>query len=137
MKVKDVMHSVTKVPSSATVAEAAVVMDKNVIGSILVEEDGEIVGIVTERDVLRKIVALGKDPAKIKIKEIASIPLIGIHENATLSEASDKMAGYKIRRLVVISNNIIIGIVTTRDISNNVNYLLAKGASNYLPSYYP
>ncbi|MBI4010354.1 MAG: CBS domain-containing protein [Candidatus Aenigmarchaeota archaeon] len=137
MKVKEVMHSITKLPSHTTIVDAAIAMDKKTIGSILVEENCETIGIVTERDILRKIVAKGRDPSKVAIKEIASNPLITVDENATLAEASEKMAKQNIRRLVVTSGNKIVGVITTRDVSNNVNYLLAKGATAYLPSYYP
>jgi len=60
-----------------------------------------------------------------------------IDENATLAEAGEKMSRHNIRRLVVTSSDKIVGVITARDISNNVNYLLAKGATAYLPSYYP
>ena len=137
MKVKEVMHGITKLPSSTAIVDAAIVMDKRVIGSVLVEDNGKIIGIVTERDILRKIVAKGKDPSKVTLKEIASNPLISIDENATIAEASDKMSKHNIRRLVVTSENQIVGMITTRDVSDNVNYLLSKGATAYLPSYYP
>lgn len=137
MKVKEVMHGIVKLPSSTTVMDAAIAMDKKHIAWILVEENDEIVGIATEKDLLRKIVARGVDPSKVRIKEIASSPLITIDENATLSEASDKMAKHNIRRLVATSNGRIVGVITTRDIANNMNLLLSKGATAYLPSYYP
>ena len=137
MKVKEVMHGIIRVPSSATVVDAAVVMDAKDIAWVLVEENGVIVGIVTEKDLLRKIVAKGIDPSKVRVKDIESSPLITIDENSSLSEASEKMARHKIRRLVVTSDSRFVGVITAKDISNNVNYLLTKGAMAYLPSYYP
>ncbi len=136
MKVRDIMHGVTKLSSSTTIVEAAIIMDRKKIGSVLIEENDKVMGIMTERDILR-IVAKGKDPNKVTVKEIMSSPIITVDANVDLSVASSIMERNNIRRLVVTENGEIAGIVTTRDVSNNVNYLLAKGATSYLPSYYP
>ncbi|TAL48354.1 CBS domain-containing protein [archaeon] len=133
VRVRDAMHSVTKVRSSTTVAEAAVIMDSKQIGSVLIEENGKIAGIMTERDILRKVVAKGRDPKMLTVKDMMSQPLITIDSDATLDVASKIMEQHGIRRLVVIEKGTIVGIITTRDVSNNINYLLAKGAMSYLP----
>jgi CBS domain-containing protein len=127
------MHGITKIHSSATVVEAATLMDKKQIGSILIEENGKVMGIMTERDILRKIVAKGRNPNMMTVKEVMSSPLVTIDVNSTLDIASNMMEQHGIRRLVVTENEEITGIVTTRDVSNNVNYLLAKGAAAYMP----
>ena len=136
MKVKDALHGITKVSYLTTITEAAVIMDKRKIGSVLIEENGKVIGIMTERDILKKIVAKGENPNKVTVKEIMSSPLITIDANAELSVASSIMEKNNIRRLVVTDNKEIVGIITTRDVSNNVNYLLAKGATAYFPPVY-
>ena len=66
MKVKEIMHSVTKVPPYSTISQAARIMDEKIIGSVLVEENKKVVGIMTERDILRKIVAKGRNSRAVR-----------------------------------------------------------------------
>jgi len=126
MLVKDIMHRITKVPSSISISEAARVMDQKLIGSVLVEEKDKIIGIMTERDILRKIVAKGENPDKLKVKDIMSQPLITIDANEDIINASKKLDEYRIRRLVVTENGKIIGKVTANSIARNLRYVLAS-----------
>ncbi|MCX8146932.1 MAG: CBS domain-containing protein [Candidatus Woesearchaeota archaeon] len=126
MKVKDIMNNIIKVPHTYTVAEIAAIMDRNMTGSVLLEDKGEIVGIITERDIIKKIVAKKKNPAYIKGIEIASYPLITIDANADIEEASRKMEEHRIRRLLVTSGGEIIGKVTSNAIAKNIRYLTAS-----------
>jgi len=113
--VKDVMHGVTTIDSEASVAEAGRVMTAKEIGSILVAKNGEPIGMLTERDILRKVVAAGLDPATTKVSQVMSAPLITIPSTTGLDVAGKKMIDKKIRRLLVTENEKIIGIVTARD----------------------
>jgi len=141
MKVKEAMHNVTKVLSNTTIAEAASIMDRKLIGSVLVEEGGNVIGMMTERDILRKIVAKGKNPEEVTIKEIMNTPLITIDANSSLEEASDVMAKHGIRRLIITENDAIVGIITARGIAKNMRYALGKrvlknyDTNHYRPSY--
>ena len=126
MKVKDIMHNVTKIPFDMNISEAARIMDQKSIGSVLIEENDEIIGIMTERDILRKVVAKGKNPDKLRVKEIMSHPLITIGANEDIVEASKKMDQHRIRRLVVTENGKIIGKVTANSIARNLKYALAR-----------
>ena len=126
MLVKDIMHRITKVPSSISISEAARVMDQKLIGYVMVEEKDKIVGIMTERDILRKIVAKGENPDKLKVKDIMSQPLITIDANEDIINASKKLDEYRIRRLVVTENGKIIGKVTANSIARNLRYVLAS-----------
>lgn len=141
MKVKEAMHNTTKVPSTTTIAEAAGIMDKKVIGSVLVEEDNKVIGMMTERDILRKVVAAGRKCEDVTVKDIMNFPLITIDSEASLEEGSELMAKHKIRRLIVTENNNIIGIITARNIAENLRYSLGKslvggsGTNYYRPSY--
>lgn len=126
MKVKEAMHNITKVPSDMTVSEAARVMTDRVIGSVLVEENNDVIGIMTERDILRKAVNSGKSCEEIKVKEIMTENIISIDANAPLEDASGLLAKYKIRRLIVKENEKIIGIITARNIAERIRYALAK-----------
>lgn len=126
MIVKEIMHATTKIPFDATVADAAKIMDEKDIGSVLVEKEGKIAGILTERDVLRKLVNSCLDPCNTKVQDLMSFPLITVNPNTDISEASKIMDEKHIRRLIVKEEENIVGILTSRDIANNVHYMLAK-----------
>lgn len=126
MVVKEVMQrNIVKVLSTATIAEAAKIMNKNDIGSVLVSEDDKIVGIMTERDILRKAVAAGKKCEEAIVKDIMTPSLITIDSEDTLEKANDLMAKHKVRRLVVTENNKIVGIITIRDVAEGLRYYSA------------
>lgn len=141
MKVKEIMTSIIKASSETMVAAAAKIMSEKNIGSLLVEENGKIVGIVTERDFLKKIVAQCKDPCNVTVGYIMSCPLITVYPEKSIEEANEIMSKNKIRRLPVEKNGEIIGMVTIRDISNNLRYSLGKSliensrTNYYRPSY--
>ena len=128
MKIKEIMHGVTKVPSGTTVSGAAKLMDKKVIGSVLIEEDGSVIGIMTERDILRKVVAKGKNPEEVRAEDIMSWPIITIDASEDIAEASRKFEQHKIRRLIVTEKGQITGIVTANSIAKNIKYILTRGS---------
>ena len=136
MKVKELMHAFTEIPSNTTVSEAARIMDQKLIGSVLIKEGSEIIGIVTERDILRKVVAKGKNTDIITAKDIMSRPLITIDANNDALEASRIMDEKRIRRIAVTENGKAIGKVTANSISRNLRYLLARKHEDYArPEY--
>jgi len=136
MLVKEIMHNVTKLPHHITISEAARIMDKKSIGSVLIEENNRIIGIMTERDILRKIIAKGKNPDEIKVKDIMNYPIITIDSNEHILEASKKIDDHKIRRLIVIENGEIVGKVTANSIARNLKYAIASHSSVYTrPEY--
>ena len=126
MVVKEAMHNITKVPASFNVAQAAKVMDQKIIGSVLVEENNKIIGIMTERDILRKVVAAGRRGEELSVKEVMTSPLKTIDAYAPLHEASDLLSKHKVRRLIVTEKNEIIGVITARNVAENLKYSLAK-----------
>lgn len=126
MKIKDIMVPIKKTSVDSTVTDAAKIMDVKNIGSLFIEEDGKVIGIITEGDVLRKIVAQGKDPSTTLVKDIMSSPLITIEPEKSIEEANELMAQHKIRRLPVDNNGEIVGIVSMTDISNSMRYSLGK-----------
>src|SRR3989338_9574788 len=124
MRVKEIMHGVTKIPFWSSVSEAVRIMDEKSIGSALIEENRRVIGIVTERDILRKIVAKGKNPDKVKVKDIMNNPVITIDANEDISEASKIMDEKRIRRLIVVENGQIVGKITANSISRNLKYMI-------------
>ena len=136
MLVNDIMHNATKISSDTTVSEAAAMMDQKSIGSVLVEKNNKIIGIMTERDILKKIVAKGENSDVLRVKDIMSYPIITIEANEDIEAASRKMCHNKIRRLVVTENNEIIGKITANSISRSIKYLSVRDSPVYTrPEY--
>jgi len=116
--VKDVMSThLTSLPVDRSAREAAELMARADVGSVLVFAEGEPVGIVTERDFVRKIVSEGIDAAKVLVADVMSTPMVTIPSMASLEEASKTMTTYDIRYLPVVEEGEVVGIVGTRDIA--------------------
>lgn len=107
---------VITVKKNQTVSSAAKLMDKYNISSLIVAEKGVPDGIITERDVLKKIVAKDKDPAKVKVKDIVTMKVVTIDAGDSISQASNLMALGKIKQLPVMKNGKLVGIITSTDI---------------------
>ena len=101
--------------AEASLGEAMRLMVEKDIGSVLVTRENKMVGIITERDVVKKI-CVDHECALMKVADVMSSPLVTIDGGATLGEAADKMAIKKIRRLLVTEEGEIAGLVTERDI---------------------
>lgn len=116
--VKEAMKTnLAVVDPSMKVIDAAKLMKKRKIGNVIVVQNNQPIGILTESDIIKKIVAEGKNPAEITVKEVMSTPILIIDPYVTLEEAMKKMSKCNIRRLPVIENNTLIGIITLKDIS--------------------
>ena len=104
------------------VNEAAQYMVKSAIDSFLVsDENNNIVGIVTNKDIMSGIVARGKDPTKVQVKEIANKPLISIQKESTIQDAISLMNKHNIRRLLVMDSASTIGIITQSMVVGNLS----------------
>jgi len=116
--VRDVMSSpVITVKEDDTVDKVAKLMDQHRIGSVVVVKDAdEPVGVITERDIVRKVVAKDELPSEIKAKDIMSTPLIVIDADESVKEAARMMAKFDIRRLIVMHKGRMVGIVSARDL---------------------
>ena len=84
--------------------------------SAVITEDGKPVGIITERDISRKIIPDDRKPSTVPLSEIMTAPLITIDQNTPVSDAIQMMLSNKIRRLPVFRNDTLIGIITSQDI---------------------
>ena len=99
-----------------SVRKAAELMSKKNVGSIVVTSRKKPVGIVTERDMVERVVAKGLDASKVKMEEIMSKPLTTIEGAMPIIEAIRTMQKKKIRRLLIIENKKLDGVVTQRDL---------------------
>ena len=115
------------IDESGTVHEAARTMAEKARGSILVTRGGIPVGILTERDILRKVVAAAKDVNTTRAKEVMSSPPVTIDSKKPLREAIDLMVRKGLRRMLVTENGRIVGIFTMRDIVKHTRTCLHCG----------
>jgi len=136
--VKDLMtKNVVTIDDDKTVAEAAGLMAEHDIGDLVIMHDNSPVGIVTERDFVRRVLAEGKS-RNIKVSEVMTTPLKVIDPEAPIKEAARRMVNRRIRRLPVIKNNKLVGIITTADFAKHLSkktlsddILEAIGRSHY------
>ncbi len=103
--------------ATITVLEAAKLMKKRKIGNVIIVEKKQPIGILTESDILKKVVAVGKNAKDVLVGEVMSTPIIVIDPYVTLEDAMKTMGKCNVRRLPVIENDELIGIITQKDIS--------------------
>ncbi len=106
---------VTIIPE-ASVEEAATMMKDRDVGSLLVVSGDKPSGIVTERDLVEKVVAQDRRPSEVKVKEVMSSPVQTIGPYHEVLEAARIMADLKIRRLAVVEEGNVVGLITEKDI---------------------
>ena len=120
-KVKDIMtKTVITIDANRTVTEATALMTEKNVSNLIVMDNNTPKGIVTERDFVRKVLAKNK-PSTTKISEIMSTPLRVIDPDAPIKEAARKMIRKGIRRLPVMQDNKLVGIITTTDIAKQLS----------------
>ena len=118
--VKDIMiKALISVNPATTALQIAKMMEQGGIGAVLVKENENLVGIVTDRDFATKIAA-NNLPFDTPVEKIMSSPLITINHNEPISAAADMMTSKKIRKLAVSDNGNIIGLITSTDLVNQL-----------------
>jgi len=118
--VRDVMSkNVKTVRPNSTINEVVRKMNKFEIGSIIVADSEKPVGIITERDILRRVLEVTVASEAMKAKEIMSSPLLTIDSQATTEEAATLMNSKRIKKIPVLEDGKLIGIVTSTDIVRN------------------
>jgi len=115
--VKEVMKTKPVIVQPFTsVFEAACIMKQNKIGNVIISEVTHPIGILTESDIIKKVVCEGKNAQDLTVEEIMSSPIIIAEPYISLQEASKIMGKCNIRRLPIVENNELVGIITQRDI---------------------
>ena len=116
--VREVMTPAPKtVEVSATLADAARIMEKEDIGSVIVTESGKVAGIVTDRDIAIRAIAVGKDPSTTKASEAMTRSPVTIEPTATVQEAIDVMRRRDVRRVPVVEDGRPVGVVSLADVA--------------------
>ena len=118
MVVKDIMSSpVVTLTEDATSNKVATTMDENDLGCVIVTNNAEKpIGIITERDLVIRVLAKNLVPDAVKAKEIMTSPLVTIQPDITISEAARRMSRLDIRRLGVVYKDNLVGLISSRDI---------------------
>jgi signal-transduction protein with cAMP-binding, CBS, and nucleotidyltransferase domain len=118
--VRDVMsRALISVDSSTTVYQIAKMMDQGSLGAIIIKKDNVPHGIITDRDFAIKI-AVNKYPLDTPVHKVASYPLQTIDSNESILAAASVMSTKKIRKLVVVEENKVVGIITSTDLVNQL-----------------
>jgi len=118
---KSVRDAMTENPrsigASASVVEAARLMREEHIGSLPITDDEKLVGMITDRDITTRVVAEAADPKTTSVEDVYSRDLISVEPDQDLDEALQLMARHQVRRLPVVENNRLVGIVAQADIA--------------------
>lgn len=123
--VKEIMIKQPLVVDKETpVDKTAKLMAERRVGSVIVLDKNRPIGIVTDTDLTKRVVALAKDPKKLKVKEIMSAPLVFISPDDDYSIAVEKMKKHRIKRIPVIRKGKVVGILTTTDITRTIPDML-------------
>jgi CBS domain-containing protein len=117
-KVADVMTQRPRAVTPQTpLNEVAQVMESDDIGAVPVVEGDRLVGIVTDRDIVVRAIAKGKDPKGMPASEVSSKELVTVHPDDDLSDALELMARYQVRRLAVTDDERLVGVVSQADVA--------------------
>jgi CBS domain-containing protein len=121
MRIREIMRPARTVMKGISVRDAARIMNKHRIGSLIVfdEKNKSVAGIVTERDILEKVTADDKIASKIKVDDIMTKNVISISPEAYIDDAVYLLIQHKIKKLPVVENGELVGIVTSTDMITN------------------
>jgi CBS domain-containing protein len=127
-------RNVYSVAPSATIAEAVAEMNRHRVGSVLVIDNNQLVGIFTERDVLRRVVGAGIDPTRTLVAEVMTSGVLTISPDATLEQTTTIFTEKRCRHLPVVENGRLIGTISIGDITRWVADL-HRAEAEHLKNY--
>ncbi|NLM27918.1 MAG: CBS domain-containing protein [Clostridiaceae bacterium] len=118
MKVRDIMtKSVTSISPEATVKDAAQLMQRHNVGSIPVVDANGLVGIVTDRDIVIRNIALGQDPYSTPVKNVMTSQVTTVTPDEDVNKITQMMSSRQIRRIPVVENQKLVGMVSLGDLA--------------------
>jgi len=122
LDVKEIMvEKVVSIQAEATVKDAVDLMNRHDIGCLIVDKDGTVEGIITERDVLKRVVSESKDVSLTKVSEVMSKPLIVGGPTMYIEDAVKLMLKKNIKKLPITEGGQVIGIITLSDVAKVAN----------------
>ena len=121
--VRDAMTPVVRtIRPSQTVVEAAASMKSEDVGALpVVEDGGRLLGMVTDRDIVVRVVAEGHDPSEVRVGDIATTDLITVEAAGDLDDALKLMARHQVRRLPVVEDGRLAGVVAQADVAGEAS----------------
>ena len=123
LKVKDIMtKNVAYVNPVSTVTEAAQLMQKHNVGSIPVCDQNGVVGVVTDRDIVVRNVAHGTNPQSMKVSDVMTSQVTTASPDMDVNDVSRMMSQNQIRRIPVVENNKLVGIVALGDVATDAKF---------------
>ncbi len=126
--------SIASLGPAATVLDAAQLMNDRHIGSVLVIDNDRLVGIFTERDVLRRVVADQRDPASTPLSEVMTSPVACGAPHTTLNELRSVMRRRKIRHIPIVKGRRVLGMISIGDL-NQAEHEVQEQTISYLEQY--
>src|SRR5271168_2995909 len=111
-------NDIWSIPSNTTVYSAMEMMADKDVGALLVIDDSQLVGIISERDYARKVILMGRSSKETPVSEILSAPLITIRPECSVDEAMRLITTNRIRHLPVVCDGDILGIISIGDLVN-------------------
>ena len=127
LSVRDTMtQNPRSIDASTSVVEAAQLMREGHIGSLPIIDDEQLVGMITDRDIATRVVAQAVDHTKTSVGDVSSRDLITVEPDRDLDEALQLMARHQVRRLPVVENGRLVGIVAQADIALSENEMTGK-----------
>jgi len=118
LKVESAMvKNVVTVDTDATVKKAVEIMNKHEIGCLVVMKGNRLVGILTERDILKRVLGESRNPEKTKVSEIMTTPVITASPTTNLEEAAKLMFEKNVKKLPVVSEGKLVGLITLTDLA--------------------
>jgi CBS domain-containing protein len=114
--VKDSNRELYTVPADESVRGAALYMTERNIGAVTVVEGERVVGLFSERDLMRRVVAEGRDPASVRVREVMTTELTTASPQESYEEGLRKMQQYRCRHLPVLESNNLLGLISLRDL---------------------
>jgi signal-transduction protein with cAMP-binding, CBS, and nucleotidyltransferase domain len=125
--VEKIARPIITIDENSSVLEAVKVIVGGERGSVVVTKDGETVGILTERDIMKRVVAKSLDPSSTKVKDVMTSSIVSIEKDKPLREAIDLMNRKGLRRMLVTEKGKIVGIFTLRDIVRHTRICMYCG----------
>jgi len=137
---KEKSASVYCTAPDSTVNTAVSEMNRQRVGSIIVQEAGRVVGIFTERDVLTRVVAAARDPKTTTVREVMTTDFLFISEATSVEDAMQMMTDKRVRHLPVLDGEQLLGLISIGDVTRwllKVNEMEAENLRNYVFGEYP
>ena len=135
-QVRDIMQkNVITIDEDKSALDAAKLMSEKDISFLVIQKEGKPTGVITERDFVRKIVADNKNPSQIALSDIMSHKFRWVEPSTDIEDAVQKMLNHNIRRLIILENEKLSGVITQTDLADFLrSKLLIEGTMNNVDS---